>query len=242
MRLPLQVNLKLLIALFCTFVLLTVVGTLSHELGHYAVMKWQGQDATIHYSHTTYVPDTANELLKYQRETWQKYSTEIQNNTAFPGSRQYHRNVERINNRMAMARLGGPVQTMLTGTIGLVLLFAFRRKFARANSLKIWQWSLVFLALFWLRQPANLVTGIGGYISTGAFSASGDEYFLSTFLGLPGITLNVATGILGFVVLGLVTLKFIPVHQRFTFAISGLFGGIFGYLLWLQWAGPVVLP
>ncbi|UFH33687.1 hypothetical protein LNP04_08280 [Chryseobacterium sp. C-71] len=46
-----KVDEKLLIKLTITFILMTVVGTLSHEFGHYVVVEILGMDGEIHYSY-----------------------------------------------------------------------------------------------------------------------------------------------------------------------------------------------
>ncbi len=138
--------------------------------------------------------------------------------------------------------LGGPVQTMLTGTIGLLLLALFRRSFQSAQRLSAGQWFIIFIALFWLRQTANMVVGAGIYLLTGHLSERSDEIKLARYWQLPGETISIITGILGAVVLVIVVFKFIPQQQRVTFVISGLVGGIAGYMLWLKWLGPVIMP
>jgi hypothetical protein len=52
----------------------------------------------------------------------------------------------------------------------------------------------------------------------------------------------VVTGIIGVIVLVIVTFKFIPKLQLMTFILSGIIGGVAGYLLWLEWLGPVIMP
>ena len=138
--------------------------------------------------------------------------------------------------------LGGPVQTMLTGTIGLLLLFLFRKSFQSRHKLSFRQWCLIFITLFWLRQTANLVVGIGIFLFTGRLSQRSDEVKLARYWQLPGETISIITGILGALVLTIVIFTFIPVRQRLTFAISGLVGGVAGYMLWLEWLGPVIMP
>lgn len=37
------------------------------------------------------------------------------------------------------------------------------------------------------------------------------------------------------------SLEVLSLKHRFTFIISGLVSGILGYLIWLEWLGPVIL-
>jgi hypothetical protein len=138
--------------------------------------------------------------------------------------------------------LGGPVQTMLTGTVGLLLLFLFRKSFQSRQQLSFPQWGLIFITLFWLRQTANLAVGLGIFLFKGRLSESGDEVELARHWHLPGETISIITGLLGAVVLAIVIFTFIPARQRLTFVIAGLAGGVAGYLLWLKWLGPVIMP
>ena len=55
-------NKKLFLYLTLTFIVATVVGTLSHEFGHYIVAKSLGYDADIHYAFTTWDRDDSDAL------------------------------------------------------------------------------------------------------------------------------------------------------------------------------------
>jgi len=138
--------------------------------------------------------------------------------------------------------IGGPMESMLTGTIGLALLFLFRRSFKGETKLSFGQWFLIFVSLFWLRQTANFVGWIGGYVFTRKFSQHGDEIKLAHYLQLPEWTLVTLTAFIGAIVLTIVIFKFVPVKQRLTFITSGLAGGIAGYMLWLVWFGKYIMP
>ena len=101
---------------------------------------------------------------------------------------------------------------------------------------------MVFISLFWLRPVANLFTWLGGYFIKGKFSSHGDESSIAFDLGIPNWSVATLTAIIGGIVLANIVFKFIPVKQRFTFIVSGLIGGISGYILWLILLGPIVMP
>jgi len=206
--LTLQIDKHLFIWLFLSFIGATVVGTLSHELGHYVLAESLGYDAQIHYGAMGVVQSPVDS--RPSDGFWITF--------------------------------GGPLQTMLTGSIGLFLIFLYRDRFRGAESLAVWQWVMVFIALFWLRQTANLATWIGGYLWRGSWSSRGDEIRLAKDLGIHEWTILSFTGLIGLSVLALVIFMVIPVKQRWTFILAGLFGGITGYILWLHVLGRIVLP
>jgi hypothetical protein len=136
--------------------------------------------------------------------------------------------------------LGGPLQTMFTGTLGLILLYIFKRD--AQSSLNIKQWVLVLLSLFWLRQTANFTLLLVDYLLTNKYSMRSDEIRLAKYLEFPDWSILVPTALLGIIVSLLVIFKFVPMYQRFTFIIAGLVGGISGYILWLEIFGKMILP
>ena len=138
--------------------------------------------------------------------------------------------------------LGGPFQTMLTGTVGFLLIFFQRKKIRNANALSFFQWIIIFLSLFWLRQFANLVTWVAGYVFKGQFSLNGDEIGLAIHLGLPIGAISIITAFIALGLLSFIIFKILPVNIRLTFILAGLAGGIFGYFFWLIWIGPILLP
>ena len=150
------------------------------------------------------------------------------------------------NNRQLMTdkqdfwlKLAGPLQTILTGTIGFLFLST---SFKNTERLTKGQWALVFISLFWLRQSANFVIWLTAYLITGNYSAHGDEINLSRYLNWPDWSIISFTAFIGFMLLTIVIFKFIPKSQRFTFILSGLIGGISGYLLWLVYFGKFIMP
>lgn len=201
---------RLFTGLFFVFIAATVVGTISHEFGHYLVAKWLGYTAKMSYASTYWIPVNAT-------------AQSLPENSFY-------------------ITLGGPVQTMLTGTIGLLLLFIHRRSFISIDKLSTGQWVMIFLSLFWLRQAANLVTCLYGYFVAGQFSLRGDELQIANYLYLPNWTILIVTAVIGALVLAVIIFKFIPVKQRFTFIISGLAGGIAGYTFWIILFGKYIMP
>lgn len=221
------------------FILSTIVGTVSHEYGHHTVAKYLGYSSKVSYGYTNW---HNHETRPFIDSTYSKYSKEIESNVDFPRKKEFDLIQEKEMRDGFWITLGGPTQTMLTGTIGFFLLLNQRRKILETKSIKPFQWLYIFLSLFWLRQFANLVTWIIAYFITGQFSLNGDEVGLALSLKLPKATLAVSTGIIGLAVLIFVIFRIIPIDKRITFISAGLFGGIFGFLIWLFWVGPILMP
>jgi hypothetical protein len=196
---------KLFAQLTAGFIAATVVGTVSHEFGHFAMAKFLGHDATLHYGYTKYA--YANAVC-----------------------------ADRF-----LVTLAGPLESMLTGTIGLLLLWRYRKSFDGKNALSARQWLMVFTALFWLRQIANLLVGA---ISRRPQRAIGrdDESKIDHYLHLePGMTLGI-TALFATVVTAIVIIKFVPKKTLPTFILAAVTGSALGYYLWLVKFGKIIMP
>lgn len=229
---------KLFLILTFTFIIMTVVGTLSHELGHYAVAEYLGYDARIDYQsmHTD-----NNPKRKYLDSTYKKYPYEIKNNLNFPEKEKFDIKRKEYRNDRIKILAGGPLQTMVTGTFGFVLLLIYHKKLFSFNKTSFTGWLLIFCSLFWLRQSANSFGWTLDYILTGEKSMRGDELRLARFLDLNIWTIHGITGIIGLIVLFIV-LRLLPKNQILTFLSAGLTGGCLGDYLWLIKFGQYILP
>lgn len=179
------------------FFLSVVIGTYTHELGHYIVAKIYGYTAIIEFNYTYLLDEEIDNIDRF-------YIT-----------------------------IGGPVQTITFGTLGISLLYFKRKSFQGKEKLSFVQWSLIFLSLFWLRQIINSCTSILGYFLNGELSQSGDEVRIAKFYGLPEWSVLFFSGLIGLAVSLWVFFKFIPKPHRFMFLLSAIVGGGTGYLLWI---------
>ncbi|QDK83245.1 hypothetical protein EXU85_33440 [Spirosoma sp. KCTC 42546] len=222
------------------FILFTIIGTLSHEAGHLLIAKLMGfKGGRITYGSTYTGHTSATDSLDYY---YKKFRHELKNKVIFPEKTDMNHLEKKMIHIRCYFQWGGPLQTMLTGTLGLLILFLINRKKRDLQlDLSNSDWLWVFIALFWLRQVANCFMMFMLLIFKGVYGR-GDETRLSKYYDLPPWTLNVVTGAVGAFVLHYVIFKFIPPHQRFTFVVAGLVGGVSGYILWLHMLGPIVLP
>ena len=217
---------------------MTVVGILTHEFGHYSVSKLLGYEASIDYQSSTYWDDDFNEYFK---DTYGKYSNEIKNDLAFPGKDKYEKAVQKYQSDTFWIILGGPLETILTGSIGFMLLLVYRKRFITSDQVHFRGWTLVFMSLFWLRQVSNLFMVVMTLLLKRQPSLRGDEMRLARHLHINIWTLQLATGLIGLSIFTIV-LRFLPKTVIMTFLISGLIGGVLGYYLWLIKFGQCIMP
>jgi len=130
----------------------------------------------------------------------------------------------------------------LTGLIGLSILF-FRRKRIAESQFRLFDWFAVLCSLFWLREVFNLTISIASSIlrQDGKYFG-GDEANISRMLELPEFVIPIALGFIGLVICLFVIFKVVPKNQQATFILSGLVGGSVGFVLWMEFLGPIVLP
>lgn len=136
---------------------------------------------------------------------------------------------------------GGPLQTMLTGSIGF--WYCLGNKEIKKFGMKLRHWIGLFLGLFWLRPVFNLLQGVYFKIVGNHESYfSGDEAYLSDLLGWPRGTLSLTFAAIGLVICLYLVFRVVPKSTRFTFILSGIFGSLFGFWLWVNHLGPKLLP
>jgi hypothetical protein len=232
---------RLFALLALTFVLSTIIGAVSHEMGHIAAAKSFGYKTKLHYAAASFAPEkdvVFDSLYKAdslkiiaqtpspEKQRFEQYRTELR---------------EKRKHEEFIISLAGPLQTMLTGTIGILILY-LRRKKITAAGMKGIDWLAVFLALFWSRQLANFILVLLAYFMFGDFNHFGDEEKISHYLNLYPITINLITGIPAALILLWTVFVIIPKQQRFTFIIAGLAGSALGWMVWMEWIGPVLLP
>ncbi len=233
------INLKSLLFLTITFILFTPIGTILHEFGHIVVAKSLGYETTLHYGSMNYRNSNLN---KKQIKIYNENKITIESNTYFNQKKEYEKGIDQLYINTLLVTIGGPLQTIITGFIGLLILF-FRKKKINKSKLKLIDWLAIFLSLFWLRQVFNLlISVISELISPNGSYFGGDEKRISNLLNLwPGTT-SVTLGIIGIVIFAFILIKRIPKQLKITFLLSGLLGGTLGFIIWMIILGPILLP
>lgn len=158
------------------------------------------------------------------------------------GSMSYDRIAEVTYSDSFWITLGGPFQTILTGFVGLLIIY-IRRIQIKEIGLKWVDWLAVFLSLFWLREVFNLLISLASeLISPNGSYFGGDEVYISFGLDLWEGTVPIILGVIGIFVSAYVVFSIVPNRVRMTFILSGLLGGILGFILWMYILGPKLLP
>jgi hypothetical protein len=246
------INIKSLLILTTVFILFTAIGTVSHEYGHIVVAKYYGYETSLHYGSMKYYPKgyfQDVDLAAYKKLTKEYWKTGYESwpDDVKKKAEEYQNILEKRywnekSNMGLYITIGGPLQTILTGILGLTILFV-RRKIIQNNGLKIIDWLGVFLGLFWLREIFNLVHSlVSEIISPNGKWFGGDEYNISEDLNLWSGTIPIILGIIGLLISIYIVFKIIPMNLRLTFILSGLLGGISGFILWMNIIGPKLLP
>jgi hypothetical protein len=230
---------KLFFSLVATFILFTIIGILTHELGHYGAAKYLGLSPTLHYQSVTLALSNNDIELDKILGLYQK---EIDANENFSVKKRYDDIMEVETKNDFIHRGAGPMQTMLTGIIGFILLLIYRKKYFATAVLNWGQWLLIFFSLFWLREVFNTVMATVSLIFTNQKEFYGDEFILSEYLSLPPFGLPIITATIGFIICGIVVFKFVPLSQRKIFIAAGFVGGASGFILWMYVIGPNLMP
>ena len=238
--LPLLFHKRLFLHLFIGFIIAVVVGILSHECGHWLAGRYLGfKGQHIAYNYTKY--GSPGDNWRIRDSVMDQYHKEMLSSPAMPVKGEYRKLINEREHDYFLLTAGGPLQTMLAGTIGLMLLFIYRRKFAATDALTFSQWLMVFLALFWLREIFDVAVAIIR-LCAGHPWMEGDEFKMAEYFHWPAWSIFIATSLTSLLVLWVVDFRFVPAKQRLTFIIAGFTGGLTGAYLWLILLGPKLLP
>lgn len=227
---------RLFALLTLCFVLATIVGTLSHEIGHIAVARKLGYQTKLYYASSGIYSPKELTLDNY----YEKNKSFIMSKNKSSEKDEFYRQYNLLNTERNYINLGGPIQTILVGTSGIVLLF-LRRKRIALSGMKIADWLFIFLAFFWSRQICNFLMKCYGILN-GRTSHRDDESRIDLYYGLHIGTTGLITATVATALLVWAVFFVMPKHQRLTFISSGLAGSLLGWVVWMWWIGPVVLP
>lgn len=243
-------DIPLFAGLFFLFVLFYGIESFTHECGHYIAARVVGhRQPVIHYKST----DTGRNALQEEFRWFGKtYKDKIARRERLPNHERYaevctqledaweQMKAQKFTREHAIIAMAGPLETVLTGMVGLLIMLYKRKKFEQAERLKVWQWIVVFAALFWLVPAVGLFAGIAFMVVPGLSDTSSDIYRMCLHFGINNSVVYLAMGALG-VMAVVATFKLVPRKQRLTLGMALIVGGTTGYFLW-NIVGPVVLP
>jgi hypothetical protein len=138
--------------------------------------------------------------------------------------------------------VSGPLVTIILGITGIVLLSILKRRFPERIRLSRWQWAMVLLSLFWVRQVFGFVLWIASKIGIYKPIGIGDEVKLAWLLNLPRYTFFISLLVISIAVICIIIFRFIPQKQRITFIFSTITGLILSYFAWFRFLGKLLLP
>ena len=231
------------------FMLFTVVGTLTHELGHITAAQLLGYETTLSYGYMDYFHKGYNEdedaLLLIEMSEKHKETPYYDLDEKI--KEEYKIVFDRLEEKFPtnethdyLVSLGGPAQTIITALIGFYILY--RRESKYRYTYKLIDWLGVFLGLFILREVYNT---FGAIVSVVFFNRSefyADEFSLSRALELNQWVIPIITAVIGLLMALYIIFKVIPLRYRFSFIISGFIGGSLGFVIWFNYLGEIILP
>jgi len=201
-----------LVLLISAFVLTTIIGTITHELGHYAVARIMGYKAKMHFAKTSWGKRSYEKKTICKNERLFITSGGVAQTvfTGLVGLYLIFKRREKISTNGLK-----PIDWVSV----FLSLFWLREPFNL--------FSFVFDKIIY---PSN-----GSYFG-------GDEFKLSKMMGLHEGTFSIVLGVLGLVIPLYVFLKIIPTKLKVTFMIGGFVGCLTGYVLWIKIMGLVLMP
>ena len=203
---------RLFIYLILGFILATIIGTVTHELGHIAVAKMYGYKTELYY----------DSMVAYQGPT------EVELDNAHKSKVPVNSDlIQEYNQEQVLITFGGPIQTITTGTIGFLLLWFNRKKIKR--TLTAMQWFFVFLAFFWSRQIFNFLLGLFYYLRSVRLAFSDEDFIRRHYKWNPWI-IDIIGSSMAAVLLAIVVFMLIPKQQRLTFLCAGFIGSAVGFV------------
>jgi hypothetical protein len=215
---------------------MTPIGTITHELGHVITARLLGYSTVLKYSSMNWTNDFKKDIIK----RYNIYQYEIENNLPFDKSEKYRIDIKKLNDDDLLILLGGVIQTISFGLIAFFILI--NRKKRKIISYKLFDWTLIFITLFLLRETFNLLSGVLKGLSNNNRFFYGDEARIAEILNLHRGIFLLPLGILSTLIMAYVFFKIIPLEKRTAFIISGIIGIPIGYFVWMYVFGPYLLP
>ncbi len=195
-------------------VLLTILGTISHEYSHFIVARYLGLKPILHYDCITF-----NESTNFNLNDL--YDTNTCN--------------------FFISTVAGTLQTIIFGLIGFVFSYKKFRVNKFRKDLNKFEWMLIFTTLFLLR-PVLIFFKTLIAIFNNQYYFQSDESFISYYLGLPFYTISLLTGTLSITALFFTFFTITPLKHRINLILGLILGSSVGYFFWFKIFGVLIFP
>jgi hypothetical protein len=217
------------------------------KLAHYIPAKIYGFKPKLHYGSVSFGSYPDGETM---RAYYDKHKAKINSSENSPEKENFNNWEEKNHFKQFIITLCGPLQTIITGTIGFLVLWFNRNKIRMHGVLSLKDWVMVLLCFFWSRQLANVLLWTIRYATTGEIRYTGDEIQLAMYLFslkpgnllLAAGSISYATAIAALAIILCTIFYIIPSRQRYTFFVAGLLGSALGWTIWMRTLGPVLMP
>lgn len=204
-------NLKI----FLYFFIAAIAGTLLHECGHALAAMYFGFHPQVHYAYCDFSTPEEWQMVLDGKKAYDMYPHSI------------------------WITLGGPIQTILTGTVGLLGVWVqSRRTVVDSWNSKHLFW--IALTYFYSRGVFNSVFLIMR-IYNGNLKSRSDETKLFRYWEIDLLTGNWVMLIVSCAILAYATFVLVKKH-RLQLIIFGALGSAAGGWFWLYFAGKWILP
>lgn len=112
-----QLHPRLFALLTLSFVLATIVGTLSHEIGHIAVARQLGYQTTLYYASSGFYSPKQLALDNY----YEKHKSLLISKEDSYEKHEFYKQYNLVETERHLINICGPLQTMFMGTLGIIL-------------------------------------------------------------------------------------------------------------------------
>lgn len=203
--------------IFLFFFVAAIIGTIAHEFGHAIAGAIVGFKTSVHYAYTTCL-----------------------NCFELSNAAKTFRQLQEYEHRSILFTWGGPLQTILTGVIGIVLLLFMRRK-ELIDAYNVKHLFALTLSFFISRNVFNEVFFLAKYFTSSKVSYRCDECKLLDYYDASPVVGHLTILLVACVVLWWVTFSLLKKH-RVQFIVWGGLGSLSGGLLWLYVIGEYMMP
>lgn len=203
--------------IFLFFLIAAIIGTIAHEFGHVIAGTLVGFKTSVHYAYT-----------------------HCHNCFELSNATKTFRQLQDYEHRRILFTFGGPIQTILTGVAGIVLLLFIRRKEA-VDAYDVKHLFALTLSFFISRNVFNEVLFWAKYFTAKELPYRCDECKLLNYYNVNPIVGHLTILFVASAILYWITFVLLKKH-RIQFILWGGLGSLTGGLLWLYVIGEHVMP